>query len=227
MWRVVDYILSRRITGRLYYFLNYCRLNLQAGQNLSGRCFGSVSIGRHSYGVRQGTILGATPQSPVTIGSFCSIAQGVTILAHVGHRTDLPSTYPFRSLLFRRGQPAPTGQLNHDAVTRGPVVIGHDVWIGQNVTILSGTNIGTGAIIGAGAVISKDVPPYSVVVGNPAQVVRTRFDAEIVTQLIETAWWELSDRSLARLEDFFYGSDIVSFIDAVRSERQSSERSLN
>lgn len=227
MWRVIDYILSRRVTGQLYYFINYCRLNLQAGQNLSDRRFSWVSVGRHTYGVRQETIIGATPLSPVTIGSFCSIAPGVTILAHVGHRTDLPSTYPLRSLLFRRGQSAPSGQLNHDAVTRGPVVIGHDVWIGQNATILSGTKIGTGAIIGAGAVVSKDVPPYSVVVGNPAQVVRSRFDAEIVAQLMETAWWDLSEGSLARLEDFFYGSDIVSFIDAVRSERRSSERSLN
>ena len=85
--------------------------------------------------------------------------------------TNLPSTYPFRTQLTRRFvKVTGLGQHNHDATTKGPILIGHDVWIGERATIMSGCEIGTGSIIGAGAVVARNIPPYSIAVGNPARV---------------------------------------------------------
>lgn len=78
-------------------------------------------------------------------------------------------------------------------------IIGHDVWIGSRVTILGGVTIGTGAIIAAGAVVNKDVPPYTIVGGVPAKIIRTRFSEDICSKLLESKWWELPDETLAKL----------------------------
>ena len=177
----------------------------------------NIAVGRHTYKIGPATILGATPDSPVTIGSFCSIAPGVTFLGHVEHNTRLPSTFPFRTQLkWRDG--APPGGLNHDAVTRGPIVVGHDVWIGQNALVLSGVTIGTGAVVGAGTLVARDVPPYAIVAGNPAKQLRFRFEPEIIEQLLETAWWTLPDETLRRLEPSLYTPDLTAFLAAVRRE---------
>ena len=141
----------------------------------------NVTVGRHTYGIRETTFILPTPQAPISIGSFCSIGAEVRILGHADHATTRPSTYPFRTLLFRPFErPADPAQLNFDAVTRGPVSVGNDVWIGLRAIILSGVTIGSGAIIGAGAVVARDVPPYAIAVGNPARVVRRRFPEETV-----------------------------------------------
>jgi virginiamycin A acetyltransferase len=75
-------------------------------------------------------------------------------------------------------------------LTKGDIVLGHDVWIGYEAMILPGVNVGTGAIVGARAVVAKDVPPYSVVVGNPARVAKRRFDEATVEKLLALAWWD-------------------------------------
>jgi acetyltransferase-like isoleucine patch superfamily enzyme len=183
-----------------------------------------VEIGRHSYGIRPGTIIGATEKSPVSIGNFCSVAGGVQILAHVGHPIDLVSTYPFRSLLFPRTkhQAPPPGRLNHDSVTRGPIRIGHDVWIGHNAMILSGVTIGTGAVIGAGAIVTKDVPPYAIAVGVPAKTIRYRFEKAAISALLKSQWWELPDDVLEKMDAALYSRDIKAFIEAVARQRKKT-----
>jgi acetyltransferase-like isoleucine patch superfamily enzyme len=184
-----------------------------------------VKIGRHSYGITGCTILGATEKAPVTIGNFCSIADGVRILGHFGHPTNLPSTFPFRSRLFRhtRYTVPDRGNLNHDAVSRGPIHIGHDVWIGLNAIILPGLSIGSGAIIGAGAVVTKDIPPYAIAAGNPARVVRFRFNEALISALLESKWWELSDDLLENLDPSLYSRDITTFVEMVAQQRTASE----
>lgn len=174
-----------------------------------------VSVGRHTYGVRASTIMGATAASPVTIGSFCSIAREAAVLAHVGHPVDLPSTFPLKTLRF--GRPPIEGGLNADAVSRGPITIGHDVWLGFRTTVLSGVTIGTGAVVGACAVVTRDVPPYAIVVGNPARVTRLRFAPDEVEALLASRWWELSDEAIAELEPAFYARDVAAFVAAVRA----------
>lgn len=176
----------------------------------------NVSIGRHTYGVVDSTIPNATPEYPIEIGSFCSIAPGVQLLSHMEHRTDLPSLFPFRTLLFplhRMNDDQPYRNL--DAISRGPIRVGNDVWLGQNAIVLSGVTIGTGAIVGAGAVVTSDVPAYAIVVGNPARIARYRFPPETIVRLLDSRWWDLSDEQLLGLEAELYDTNIENFLRAV------------
>jgi acetyltransferase-like isoleucine patch superfamily enzyme len=176
-----------------------------------------ITIGRHTYGLRGVTIQGARAAAPVKIGNFCSIAEGVGILAKVEHPTDLPSTFPFRTVLFDRTK---FMGFNHDAVARGPITIGHDVWIGFNAIILSGVEIGTGAVVGAGAIVTRDVPPYAIVAGNPAKVIRYRFDEELIKGLLASEWWELPDAALEEIDQSLYARDIPGFLQAVDVQKR-------
>lgn len=124
------------------------------------------------------------------------------------HRTDLPSTYPFRSMLDGV-------QENVDAITRGPITIGHDVWVGARAMILSGVHIGDGAIIGAGSVVTRDIAPYSVNIGVPSRQSRMRFEAAQIAALREIAWWEWPDTQITEHMDLFY-ENIDEFIAQAR-----------
>lgn len=184
----------------------------------------NVSVGRHTYGVKKRTVFSefSPNQPPVSIGNFCSIASGVVILANADHPTQLPSIYPFRSALYPKEKKPGKSSLNLDVISRGPVEIGHDVWIGAHAIILSGVSIGTGAVIGAGAVVTKDIPTYAIAVGNPARVVRYRFEPEIIEQLLKSEWWLLPDETIQELEPYFYSEDIQQFLDKIHSITQRS-----
>jgi virginiamycin A acetyltransferase len=174
------------------------------------------SIGAHSYGcprVLEPDLAG------LTIGRFCSIGPNVTI-ALGNHRTDLVTTYPFKAIADIVGgglwEQALSAGPDHD--TRGDVVIGDEVWLGANSTVLSGVTIGTGAVIGAGTVVRRDVPPYAIVTGNPAKVVRRRFDEGIVARLLRTNWWAWPDERIAEYLPLILSTDITGFLDRVESE---------
>lgn len=145
----------------------------------------------------------------LSVGSFCSIAAGVRIILGGNHRTDWVTTYPFGHT--REDWPAAAGIVGHPA-TRGDVVIGNDVWIAFGASILSGVSIGDGAVVGAHAVVSRDVPPYAVVVGNPAQVVRHRFDQSTIERLLALKWWEWSDHKISRFMSRLLSPDIEGFL---------------
>lgn len=144
------------------------------------------SIGKFSYGDPAPIVIAPNPQATLSIGSFCSIAQNVTILLGNEHRPDWVTTYPFNMVLdeFReiKGHPA----------TRGSVTIGNDVWIGMNAFIRDGVSIADGAVIGAFSVVTKNVEPYTIVAGNPARVIRKRFDQETINKLLRIKWWDWS-----------------------------------
>lgn len=169
--------------------------------------FPGVHMGMHSYAVSG--VIG----SHVKIGRYCSIGRWVTIGA--GNH-NLENLSP--------GSPAYRGH-SLEAMYEGPdaewrVVIGNDVWIGDKATILSGITIGTGAVVGANAVITNDVPPYAIVVGTPARVLRYRFDEKTIESLLELAWWEFSDEALA-------GIDTTNVQECVaRLPQQDSNRTL-
>lgn len=141
----------------------------------------------------------------LTLGKFCQIADGVLfVTSSANHRRDGISTYPFcvmqGEFADRPSMPKP-----------GPdTVIGHDVWIGTRATLLPGARIGTGAIIGAGAVVSGEVAPYSVVAGNPACVVRSRFDPPTVERLLNVAWWDWPIDHILRHEAEICGCDVAA-----------------
>ena len=123
------------------------------------------------------------------IGKFCQIAAGVEFVMNgANHQMNAVSTFPFSMLEGWNMKPP----AKSDLPLKGDTVIGNDVWIGQNAVILPGVHIGDGAIIGANAVVGSDVEPYTVVVGNPAQFIRNRFDEELTALLLEWKWWDKS-----------------------------------
>jgi len=119
------------------------------------------------------------------IGQFCQIAAGVEFVMNgANHRMNAAPTYPFYISDGWQQQAPPRQQLP----LKGDTFVGNDVWIGQNVTILPGARIGDGAIIGLGSVVTKDVAPYSIVAGDPARVIRKRFDDELIDLLLKFCW---------------------------------------
>jgi len=121
------------------------------------------------------------------IGKFCQIAAGVEFVMNgANHQMNAVSTFPFYTLEGWKMKPPAAG----DMPFKGDTVIGNDVWIGQNATILPGVHIGDGAIIGANSVVGSNVEPYSVVVGNPAEVIRYRFDKDLTELLLKFKWWD-------------------------------------
>jgi virginiamycin A acetyltransferase len=133
------------------------------------------------------------------IGKFCAIARGVEFIMNgANHRMDSVTTYPFNIMGDGWEKAAP--DLG-DMPIKGDTVIGNDVWIGQNVTFMPGVKISDGAIIGANSVVAKDVPPYHIVAGNPAKIIRKRFDDELIEYLLELKWWDWpSDKIIDNLE---------------------------
>lgn len=123
----------------------------------------------------------------LTIGKFCQFAHGTRfITSSADHPKEWFTTYPFA--VFDHG----TMPLFAEEFGQGrDTVIGHDVWIGHNAIILPGVTLGHGVIVGAGAVVTRDMPDFAVVAGNPAQVVRMRFDPETIAALLRLAWWDL------------------------------------
>jgi virginiamycin A acetyltransferase len=121
------------------------------------------------------------------IGKFCMIASDVTFIMNgANHLTDAVSTYPFA--IFGHGWEGAMEGKTYP--TKGNTVIGNDVWIGHRATIMPGVTVGDGAIIATNATVTKDVPAYAVVGGNPAKVIKMRFPEAEITRLLELQWWD-------------------------------------
>ena len=191
------------------------RLHLAA--DISRRGF---RVGAYSYG--RPKVRFAETGAPLAIGRYCSIADRVEIFLGGNHRTSWVTTYPFDNLPGLWPAP-PSPERSH--VTRGGVTIGNDVWIGSGAVILSGVTVGDGAVIGAHAVVARDVAPYAVVAGNPAQEMRKRFDPDTVAALVETAWWELPRAEVERLSTLLQSDRTAELVAAVRAVRASRDGS--
>lgn len=163
-----------------------------------------VEVGRGTYG--DPVIASWDNKTKVKIGNYCSIAGGTIILLGGEHRHDWVTTYPFSAL-----HPAAFHIPGHPH-TKGDVHIGNDVWIGINALILSGVTIGDGAVIGANAVVSKDVPPYAIVAGNPAKIVKYRFDRKTIQKLLKISWWYWPEAEIVNTFPYLLSNDINRFI---------------
>ena len=169
-------------------------------------------IGRHTYGDPRVTSWneGAT----LKIGAFCSIADEVKIFLGGEHRVDWVTTYPFSVIKkWEQGQ-----HITGTPKTKGDVVIGNDVWIGYDAVILSGVTIGDGAVIGARSLVTTDVPPYSIFGGNPARLIRMRFDDATISSLLELKWWDWRDEEIEHMLPLLLSSDLHTFIAAAKKK---------
>lgn len=133
------------------------------------------------------------------IGKFCQIATGVRFIMNGGnHAMNGFSTYPFAAFGNE------WSQVPLDSKSRGDTVIGNDVWIGNSVTFMPGVKIGDGAIIGTNSVVTKDIEPYSIVGGNPATLIRKRFDEQTIALLLKIKWWDWDFEKITK-----YAKDIA------------------
>ncbi len=145
-------------------------------------------IGEYTYGTPSVAQFGS--HARLYVGKYCSIADKVLVLLGGNHRADWTTAYPFP---WAMGDEWPEiAAIDDWHGTKGDVVVGNDVWIGLGALILSGVTIGHGAVVGAGSLVTEDVLPYAVVTGNPARVIRMRFDEDTVSRLLDLRWWDWS-----------------------------------
>jgi acetyltransferase-like isoleucine patch superfamily enzyme len=156
----------------------------------------SVSIGRFTYGYEKMSIKQWGEGASLKIGSFCSLAENLTILLGGNHRVDWATTFPFGHIF----QDDLGGEeIYGHPVSNGDVVIGNDVWVGRNTTIMSGVNVGDGAVIAANSTIVKNIGVYEIWGGNPARFIRSRFDDEIIQKLLSLKWWDWEIASIRKV----------------------------
>lgn len=187
--------------SKLIYFLQIpsirdCKLDKRV--KVLPRCnLIRVQMGKYSY-VGANTII-----SDTKIGAFCSIGSSCSIGGGV-HPMDRVSTSP---VFYDTGNVFKERKYfsaeSQKSSNQPQTIIGNDVWIGENVFICARVNIGTGAIIGAHAVVTHDVPPYAIVAGVPAKILRYRFDEVTIKELLASQWWEWSDEKLAENKEWF------------------------
>jgi len=149
-----------------------------------------MSWGGHSYSI--GRIYNPNYYK-FEVGKYTSIAVGLQLFTTI-HPKDMISNYPFRELK----------KWDYPLCERKePIIIGNDVWIGANVGIVNKVTVGDGAIVGAYTVISKDIPPYAVVVGNPPRIIRYRFNKDQIKKLLKIKWWDWTDEKMEERKDDF------------------------
>lgn len=176
--------------------LRDCKIDKTAKVGTGSNCI-NVQMGRYSYMGKNNSVCNAS------IGSFCSIASYCAI-GGGDHAMDSISTSP----VFYEGRNTFGKHFSqiHKELNK-PVTIGNDVWIGENVFINSGITIGDGAVIGAHSVVTHDVPPYAIVAGAPAKVIRYRFSDDQIGKLLSIKWWEWSEEKLQKYGQTFKSID--------------------
>jgi virginiamycin A acetyltransferase len=147
------------------------------------------------------------------IGKFCQIASGVEFIMNgANHQMDCVSTFPF--YIFEKwNENVPS--LDKFPL-KGDTIIGNDVWIGQNSTILPGVKIGDGAIIGMRSVVGNDVEPYTIAAGNPAKIIRKRFDEELTGLMLKLKWWDLPVKEIIKMIPLLHDNNIENVKNKIR-----------
>jgi acetyltransferase-like isoleucine patch superfamily enzyme len=158
----------------------------------------TVKVGKGSYG--ELNVVSFGDKTKLTIGNYVSISEDVTFLLDVEHYTDRLSTYPFRVKILHECQ--------FEAFSKGDIIVDDDVWIGYGATIMSGVHIGKGAVIASGAVVVKDVPPYAIVGGVPAKVIKYRFPDDVKEKVERLDFNKLTSEKIAKhIEELYQTVD--------------------
>ncbi len=158
-----------------------------------------ITVGYGSYFAAPPEVVAVGAKTRIAVGRYTSIALGCRFIVDAEHNPAWVTT-----------SPPPEPKDGHNA-TKGDVVIGSDVWIGAHATILSGVAIGDGAVVGACSVVAKDVPPYAVAVGNPARVVRYRFEPDLIERLLAIRWWDWPPEKITANKDLLWSERVREF----------------
>jgi len=194
-----------------------------------------VPYGRHSYGP-QPKIIGIMPfvlrkARGSRVGNFCSISPGLKFTFLGKHNYNWVSTYPFYDLyqtwkidtaLYHQGVIA----INE--IPPNPIIIENDVWIASNVTVKEGVRIGNGAVVAMETVVTKDVPSYAIVGGNPAKLIRYRFTKDQIDECLKIAWWNWEDKDIRKITPLLVSEDIDAFIKTAKNiMKQQDHRNIS
>ena len=224
-WMVIRRPKLRKTGSSAHWFAYIDSATELAGGNrfYKGAKIYASKIGRHTY-------VSSARIANTEIGAFCSIGPDVNIGGLGAHPTRWISTHPAFYSTRKQSGISFTKIDMFDELK--PNKIGNDVWIGARALILDGVTIGDGAIVAAGAVVTKDVPPYAIVGGVPAKLIRTRFEPPVIEALLKWQWWNLSDDVLACLAPQFCQSvdltiDRLAVLQEVTAELGKIKRSSN
>lgn len=198
--KIITKILNRFSNNEENDFKKEWRRKNSHNKVFANTCFpiDSVSVGKYSYG--ELNLLAYDSDNKVDrliIGNFVSISSDVKFILHENHQTTSFTTFPLKSVLL--GKP-----FQGDKMAKGSIIVKDEVWIGHRVTVLSGVTIGKGAIVAAGAVVVKDVPPYTVVGGVPAKIIKNRFSLEVTKQLMQFYLIDLPEQVIIENIESFY-----------------------
>ncbi len=172
-----------------------------------------IKIGKFTYGTNWMSVLVWDKETAsVEIGRFCSISYGLKLFTGGNHNSKWISTYPFGHVLPSLGKIDPI--KNHPQKSK-KIIIGNDVWIGRDVTIMSGVCVSDGVIIAANSHVVKSAPPYSIIGGNPAQIIGYRFDQDTIQKLLKMKWWNWPNEKIYQFYQTLVTEpeNCISFID--------------
>jgi len=187
-----------------------------------------IPYGRHTYGPEP-QIVGLECLSKGTrIGSFCSISSGVKFIFLGSHTYHWVTTYPFHANPMHERWKVDAGDyhggvLREEDVIPQPIIVGNDVWIATNAKVKQGATIGDGAVVAMESLVTKDVPPYAIVGGNPARIIKYRFNERQIHDLLEIKWWNWDDVEIASALPLMLSEDIDAFIRFAKGKRDMLE----
>lgn len=183
---ILDFIINK--VKRKFFFYKWRKLNKHNTTSpINEFTISNVSVGKNTYGGLY--VLSFNDCSHLYIGSYCSIAPSVAFVLSADHYTRNISSFPYKVKVMGEA---------FEGVSKGDIIVDDDVWIGYGATILSGVHIGQGAVIAAGAVVTSDIPPYAIVGGVPAKVIKYRFEPKLIEDLLKIDYNKLTKEEIEK-----------------------------